>query len=205
MIIVVATTNLHKLSEIRKILRGSKLTLKPLSAFPLLPDVAETGATLAANAVLKARATARALKLPALADDSGLFVPALGGEPGVRSARYAGPGNDYAANNRKLLRRMRGLTGNQRRAFFATTMALALPDGTIRIRTGKVWGTIGTELRGQNGFGYDPLFFPKGSNSTYAEMTPAAKNRASHRALAARKMVAVVREELLAKKKRKKR
>lgn len=200
MVLVVATTNLHKLREIRKILKGSGLTLKPLSAFPPLPAVPETASTLAANAALKARATARALRMPALADDSGLFVPALKNEPGVRSARYAGPDNDYAANNRKLLRRMRGLEGRQRRAFFATVMALALPGGKIRVRTGKVWGSIGTRLAGRNGFGYDPLFYPEGSKRTFAEMSAAEKNRASHRALAARKIALVVKEELSEKK-----
>lgn len=200
MVLVVATTNLHKLREIQKILRGTGLQLKPLSAFPPLSAVAETGSTLAANAIRKARATARALRLPALADDSGLFVPALKGEPGVRSARYAGPDNDYAANNRKLLRRMRGLEGRQRRAFFATVMALALPGGKIRVRTGKVWGSIGTRLAGRNGFGYDPLFYPEGSKRTFAEMSAAEKNRASHRARAARKIALVVKEELSEKK-----
>lgn len=196
MLLVVATTNPHKLREIKKILAGSGLQLQSLADFPPLPAVAETGATLADNAVLKARATCRALGLPALADDSGLFVPGLGGEPGVRSARYAGPDNDYAANNRKLLRRMMKLKGSKRRAFFATTMALALPGGVVRVRTGKVWGRIGGQPAGQNGFGYDPLFYPRGSTKTFAEMPATEKNRASHRALAARKIAVVVNELL---------
>jgi XTP/dITP diphosphohydrolase len=193
--VVAATRNAHKLSEIKRILRGTGLTVKPLDLFPPVPEVKETGLTLAANAAKKARAVSRALGMAALSDDSGLFVPALGGRPGVRSARYAGPACDYAANNRKLLRAMRNLRGRGRRAFFATAVALVRPGRKAVIRIGKAWGVIATEARGRRGFGYDPLFIPRGEARTFAEMALNEKNRISHRARALRRMAEYLRAE----------
>jgi XTP/dITP diphosphohydrolase len=193
--VVAATRNAHKLSEIKRILQGTGLTVKPLDLFPPVPEVKETGLTLAANAAEKARAVSRALGVAALSDDSGLFVPALGGRPGVRSARYAGPACDYAANNRKLLRAMRHLRGRERRAFFATAVALVRPGRRTIIRLGKVWGTIAPAARGSRGFGYDPLFVPRGEARTFAEMFPPEKNRISHRARALRRLAEYLRAE----------
>jgi XTP/dITP diphosphohydrolase len=198
-VVVVATRNPHKLAEIRRILPGTGLAIRSLREFPPLPKVRENGDTLQANAVKKAKAVSAALHLPALADDSGLFVPALHGQPGVRSARYAGAACDYAANNRKLLRRMRELTGRQRRAFFATAVALVWPGRRTSITLGRVWGTILSEPRGQGGFGYDPVFKADGMQRTFAELTPVGKNRISHRARALRKMAARLKRIKLAK------
>jgi non-canonical purine NTP pyrophosphatase (RdgB/HAM1 family) len=185
---VAATHNPHKLREFKRILSGTGLSLRALSEFPPLPEVVEDGKTLEVNAAKKAEAISAALNLPALSDDSGLFVPALGGDPGVRSARYAGPSKDYTANNHKLLRRMAALHGRDRRAYFATAVAFSAPGFKTIIRVGKIWGTISAKPSGQNGFGYDPVFVPRGAVQTFAEMSAAAKNRISHRALALRKM-----------------
>lgn len=194
-----ATRNIHKLREFGKILRGTGIGVKGLTAFPPVPEVAENRSTLEGNAAKKAETVMRTLKLPALSDDSGLFVPALGGRPGVKSARYAGPACDYAANNRKLLRALRGKCGRERRAYFATAVALARPGRKIVIRIGKVWGTIVNEPRGQNGFGYDPVFRPRGSKRTFAEMSAREKNRISHRARALRKMAEYLKRNKLEK------
>jgi len=193
-ILVAATKNQHKLAEIRKILRGSGIAVKSLSAFPPIPEVIENGKTLEANAAKKAEAVVKAFNCPALADDSGLFVPALNGQPGVKSARYAGPVCDYSANNRKLLQHMRGLQGKERRAYFATAVALSLPGKQTIIRTGKIWGTITKIARGDNGFGYDPIFKPRGRQKTFAEMKSSEKNKISHRALALKKIALVVKK-----------
>ncbi len=190
--VITATRNSYKLAEIGKILGNIGIKLLSLKEIAKPPDVAENRPTLEGNAAKKAEAVAKVSGLPALSDDSGLFVPALGQEPGVRSARYAGPARDYAANNRKLLRRMKKLSGRRRRAFFETAVALARPGRKTKITTGRVWGTIIAEPRGHRGFGYDPVFRPDGHKRTYAEMTPAEKNRISHRARALRKMAAVL-------------
>lgn len=189
---VAATRNQHKIREIRRILRGTGIVLKSLDQFPALPEVPENGRSLAANAAKKAEAVCHALGLPALSDDSGLFVPALKGLPGVRSARYAGPDCNYARNNQKLLRAMRHLHGRQRWAYFATTVAWARPGQKTKTFTGKIWGAIVAEPRGANGFGYDPVFQPQGKTLTFAQMSTAAKNKISHRALAFRKAAACI-------------
>jgi XTP/dITP diphosphohydrolase len=196
---VAATRNAHKIREFTRILRGTGLSVKSLDHFPPVPEVKENGRTLEANAGKKALAVSHALGLAALSDDSGLFVPALGGKPGVRSARYAGPACDYAANNRKLLRAMRNLAGRRRRAYFATAVALIAPGRKPVIRVGKVWGTIALEARGEHGFGYDPLFIPRGETCTFAQMSAAEKNQISHRAIALRKMAEYLRANRLAK------
>lgn len=197
-LLVAATTNLHKLQEIRRLLRGTGIAVRSLDQFSPLPAVREDGRTLTANAAKKARAVSRALGLPALSDDSGLFVPALGNQPGVKSARYAGPACDTLANNRKLLSRMKKMIGRERRAYFATTMVLAVPGKRIIARTGKIWGRILETPRGRNGFGYDPVFVPQGSEKTFAEMSASAKNRISHRGRALRAMAQVIRKTLRA-------
>jgi len=198
-VFVAATRNAHKLLEIRKILRGTGVVVKPLTLFPSLPEVVEDGKTLEQNAEKKAVAVSRALDLPTLSDDSGLFVPALNGKPGVKSARYAGPRCDYAANNRKLLNAMRCLQGRHRRAYFGTVVALARPGKATIFKVGKIWGTIVEEPKGAGGFGYDPIFRPVGETRTFAEMKPAEKNRISHRALAFNKLADYLKRNKLEK------
>ncbi len=191
--VILATGNRHKLREIRRIFSGADFRIRSLADFPPLRDIQENGATLEANAAKKANAVSRALGLPALADDSGLFVPALGGSPGVRSARYAGPARNYNENNHKLLGRMRNLRGRRRRAYFATAVALARPGRKTVLRSAKIWGSIVLEPSGKNGFGYDPLFRPRGEPRTFAQMTLGEKNRMSHRARAFKKMLGYLR------------
>lgn len=178
--LVIATRNRHKLEEIQAILDQPTLHLLSSFDFPDVPDVEETGTTFEENAALKARALAAATGLWAMGDDSGLEVDALGGAPGVYSARYAGlPAVDYAANNRKLLAALAG--HNNRRARFRTVLALAAPDGRLFTVEGTCPGTIADAPRGEGGFGYDPLFIPDGASVAFAEMPAAEKNRISHR------------------------
>jgi XTP/dITP diphosphohydrolase len=178
--LVIATRNRHKLDEIKAILDQPTLHLLSSFDFPDVPDVEETGNTFEENAALKARALAAATGLWAMGDDSGLEVDALGGAPGVYSARYAGlPAVDYAANNRKLLAALAGHTN--RRARFRTVLALAAPDGRLFTVEGTCPGVIADAPRGDGGFGYDPLFIPDGASVAFAEMPAAEKNRISHR------------------------
>lgn len=198
-VLIVATRNPHKYQEIRRILRPADLRIRSLADLPAHPEVNENGRTLASNALKKAADVARRYNRPAVSDDSGLFVPALGGAPGVRSARYAGPDKDYSANNQKLLRAMLQLRGRDRRAYFATVVALTGPGQRPRTFEGRIWGRIIPIPRGQNGFGYDPVFVPRGYKQTFAEMSLTEKNRLSHRARAFRKLAAYLKENGLAK------
>jgi XTP/dITP diphosphohydrolase len=200
--LILATRNPHKAREIRRILGPVGVPVRSLTELPPMPEVKETGRTLEANALKKASAVTRKFGQPSVSDDSGLFVPALGGAPGVRSARYAGPDKDYAANNRKLLRVMAGLHGRERQAYFATSVALTGPGGPPRTFVGKVWGRIITTPRGRNGFGYDPIFIPRGFTRTFAEMSLAEKNHLSHRSRAFLKLAAFLRQNRLAKRPR---
>lgn len=183
--ILVATTNHHKLREIRDIMMMPFMELLSLDEFPNVPNVVENGKTFAENAMKKAAELARATGYWTLADDSGLEVAALGGRPGVLSARYAGEPVSYPANNRKLLDEMENAA--DRSARFVCVIALSDPEGHCRTVTGTCDGTITTEPRGENGFGYDPIFMPTGDNMTFAEMEPEEKNQMSHRAAALRK------------------
>jgi len=180
---ILATHNAHKVKEIRKILGRVPLPLVGLDRFPAY-TVRETGKTLEDNALLKARAAVRRTGHIALSDDTGLEVAALKGAPGVYSARYAGPGCTFADNNRKLLRAMKNMPFKKRGARFRCVVAVAFPDGRAKIFEGRVPGRIVREFRGAQGFGYDPVFQPKGFKKTFAEMTVAEKNRVSHRARA---------------------
>lgn len=180
--LVLATRNRHKLVEIRDIFGHAGVELVSVSDFPGLQDVEEDGDTFEANARKKAVAVATAAGVWAMADDSGLEVDALGGAPGVRSARYAGEPVDYAANNRKLLQELQGAA--ERRARFRCVIALASPDGACRTVQGSCEGTIAEAGRGEQGFGYDPLFVPDGYARTFAEMDAGEKNRISHRSVA---------------------
>ncbi|NLI20217.1 MAG: ribonuclease PH [Clostridiales bacterium] len=190
--LAIATGNDHKLKELRTIM-GGLCELVTMREAGFEGDVEETGETFEANAILKAEAVCRATGLPALADDSGLAVAALGGEPGVRSARYAGGHGDDGANNRLLVSRMQGV--DDRRCKFVCAMALALPGAETRVALGEAEGELLAEPRGEGGFGYDPLFL-YATGRTFAEMGEAQKNEVSHRARAAAEMRKVLSEVL---------
>jgi XTP/dITP diphosphohydrolase len=176
--LVLATKNQGKLAELRRILSG--LDVELVSAGDVaLPDVEETGDTFEENALLKARSAAAASGLACVSDDSGLVVDALGGEPGVRSARYAGGHGDDEANLRLVLERMSGVA--DRRARFVCVAALAAPDGREWTARGVLEGSLTAAPRGESGFGYDPIFVPLGEDRTTAEMTPGEKDAISHR------------------------
>ncbi|MDR0292142.1 MAG: RdgB/HAM1 family non-canonical purine NTP pyrophosphatase [Elusimicrobium sp.] len=191
--ILIATTNNNKVKELQAILppsiKGEKVEYLTLKDFPDFKAPEETGRTLKENAVLKALAAARFADIPALADDTGLEVDALRGAPGVKSARYAGPDNDADENNRKLLAALDGLFLGQRTAKFKTVACYAAPSGETVTTEGEVDGFIGFGYRGENGFGYDPLFIVKGTGKTLAEMTEKEKNGISHRKLAFEKIL----------------
>lgn len=191
--LVMATTNAHKLEEARAIL--APLGIEVLAPPRPLPPVEEDAPTFAGNAAKKARAAAAALGLAALADDSGLEVDVLGGEPGVRSARYAGEGAGDAANNALLVRRLEALGARDPAARFVCHVALALPDGTLWVEAeGHVEGVVRWPGRGAHGFGYDPLFHHAPSGCRLAELPPQAKNALSHRGAALRRLAAVLGE-----------
>jgi XTP/dITP diphosphohydrolase len=194
--LVLATRNPHKVREISELLSDTGLEVLSYHDLPDLPDVEEDGATLEENATKKAASIAGATGLPALADDTGLEVDALGGAPGVLSARYAGPGASYDDNNRKLLGELAGVGGSGRRARFRCVVALALPGGSVRTVEGRTDGVILVEPRGRGGFGYDPVFLPDGHERTYAEMEAAEKNAVSHRGKAVRAAAELIREAL---------
>ena len=184
---VLATANPDKAAEILHILRGAgaPVDLEPRPAE--VPEVEETGATLEENARLKAVGLAAATGLPAIADDTGLEVDALGGAPGVYSARFAGPDATYADNCNLLLRRLEVVARGRRTARFATVALAHWPDGREAAALGTVEGTIAAAARGTGGFGYDPVFVPdEGDGRTFAEMTPAEKHAISHRGRAFR-------------------
>ncbi len=183
--LVVATKNPDKVREVRAVLAAVAPEVEVVVSGDW-PDVVETGATLEENALLKARAAAGATGMPAVADDTGLEVVALGGGPGVHTARYAGPDGDYAANRRALLAALRETA--DRRARFRTVVALADPGGDAMTAEGMLEGRITTTERGEGGFGYDPVFEVEGR--TLAEMGEAEKNRISHRARALQVLVA---------------
>lgn len=181
--VVLATHNAHKVAELRRILDGVPIEL--VSGNDLdLPDIEETGDTFAQNALLKARACAAMTGLPAVADDSGIVVDGLGGDPGVRSARYAGGHGDDAANLRLVLERLGEST--ERSARFVCVAALVLPDGTEVTEEGVMEGVITREPRGEGGFGYDPIFVARGEQRTNAELTSEEKDAISHRGAAFR-------------------
>lgn len=182
--IVLATRNRHKGAEVAALLSGLGLTVRTLDEFPQAPEVVEDGATCEANAVKKASEIAAATGLPAVADDTGLEVDALGGRPGVYAARYAGEQATYDDNCRKLILELSGVPPEKRTARFITVAALAVPSHGVRVTTGELRGTITKAPIGSQGFGYDPVFFVPELGKTLAEMTSEEKNRVSHRAKA---------------------
>lgn len=185
--VVVATGNAHKVTEIEAILAPvmpgtSFYALGELGDFP---EPVENGDSFTENAIIKAQAACEQTGLPAVADDSGLVVDALSGEPGIMSARWAGVHGDDARNNAKLMREMEGVSDEDRTARFHSSVVLIYPDGSVLTGEGDCEGMIGREPKGENGFGYDPLFWPAETpGRTMAELEPAEKNAISHRGYA---------------------
>lgn len=182
---VLATANPHKADEMREVLAplGVELLARPAD----VADVAETESTLEGNALLKARALCAATGQPAIADDTGLFIEALDGRPGVWSARYAGEHATYADNVDKALGELADVPDERRQAQFRSVIAVAFPDGSSWSVEGTLTGTMGRSPRGDHGFGYDPIFVPEGGDGrTLAELSPEEKNAISHRGRALR-------------------
>jgi XTP/dITP diphosphohydrolase len=187
--LLVATGNRGKLVEIRELLGDKVQKLYSLADFPGLPQIIEDGESFAENAIKKASQIAGLVNMPVLADDSGLVVSALKGEPGVYSARYAGEGATDAGNNGKLLRALSDVPKDRRDAAFRCVIALCMPDGTCTTFDGELRGEIGFGLQGVGGFGYDPLFIVPGFGKTLAELPLEVKNAISHRAKAMEKFL----------------
>lgn len=160
------------------------LSVVSLLDYPNISDIEETGSTFEENALIKAESIARQFNVLTLADDSGLIVPALDGAPGIYSARYSGEPKDDHRNNLKLLEEMKALHGPERAAYFISVLALAYPNQESLVIEGRVEGNILTELSGEEGFGYDPLFYYEPAGKSFANMTMQEKNKISHRAQA---------------------
>ena len=198
--VVLATNNAKKLVEMRRILAEHptvsagevEIELLGLADVQRYPEPAETEWTFEGNALLKARACLQMTGLPALADDSGLAVDALNGMPGVRSARWSGPDATDEANNTLLLRQLSDIPEGRRQAEFVSAVALVLPGGAEHVRRGEMPGRVIDGLRGDNGFGYDPMFVPDGSDRTYAELSAEEKDAISHRGKAVRAIVGLM-------------
>lgn len=188
--LVVATTNLGKFEEIRSFLRekNPRIVLRSLRDFPGMPLIVEDGSTFLENARKKAKVVATFAKIPALADDSGLEVDALGGRPGVFSARFAGQGATDVANNQKLIEKLKDIPPADRTGKFKCAMVIYAPSGHTVSAMGELAGVLVEQGRGTNGFGYDPHFFVPELGRTLAEMTTSEKNRVSHRAKALTKI-----------------
>jgi XTP/dITP diphosphohydrolase len=192
--LVLATANPHKLTELTRILAAGRVlvALASLVDFPGAPDVAETGATFAENALLKAHAVTQFTGLPAIADDSGICADALNGMPGVLSARWSGRHGDEAANLRLLIDQLGDVPDERRGAQFVCAAALVHPDGREQVSVGELRGRLIRDQRGSNGFGYDPVFVPDGDQRTTAEMSPDEKDAISHRGQALRGLALMI-------------
>lgn len=192
--LVLGSRNKKKFGELVDLLGDLGIELTDLSPYPNAPEVEETGDTFEANARLKATQLAPVLNEWVLGEDSGLCVPALGGAPGVISARYAGD-HDDAANNAKLLRELSGKTADQRSAYYVSTSVLANPAGeVIAVVEGRCWGVIGTEAKGEGGFGYDPLFIIPEYHASFGELSSRVKHALSHRGRGIAKLRPVLRK-----------
>ena len=195
--IVLATANTHKVIEFQRILNEllPDLELVAASQFPGVPEIEETGSTFAENALIKARAINEFTNLPALADDSGLVVEALNGAPGIFSARYAGINADDKANVMKLLNEIKGLDQSLLSAKFECTIALVDKSQDLELLVeGQMPGQVIKEVRGENGFGYDPIFVPQGLTKTSSELSDSEKDKISHRGIALRKISVILKQ-----------
>jgi len=195
--IVIATKNRGKIQEMKSLFKRylphiKNIELIPLSYFPELPEIEETGSTFYENAKIKALAAANFSGLLSIGDDSGLEVDALNNAPGIYSARFAGENASDEINNNLLLEKLKGFQRESRTARFVCNLAIALPENLIGVFEGTCHGTIGNSPRGGNGFGYDPLFIRTDSGKSFAELSTEIKNRISHRARAFEKAAVVV-------------
>jgi XTP/dITP diphosphohydrolase len=179
--ILISTNNKHKVNEIKRILNDNRIELLTLSDLNIDVDVDEDKDSLEGNALKKAEEIYKIAKMPTIADDTGLFVEGLNGEPGVYSSRYAGENATYDDNCRKLLKEMHDIPKGKRGAYFKTVVCYYESDNKYRFFEGVCNGKITLEKSGEKGFGYDPLFTPTGFNKTYAEMSEEEKNSISHR------------------------
>jgi len=186
--IIIATHNPGKLREMQALLASFGVKILSLKDFPALPNVLEDGATFAQNAAKKAKTVARTTGRPAIADDSGLVVKALGGRPGVFTSRFAGEETSDRNKCQSLLEEMAGVPEEQREAAFVCAIAVALPEGEVKMVEGECQGRITFSPRGENGFGFDPIFFVPELGKTMAELEPEVKNQVSHRGRALQKL-----------------
>jgi XTP/dITP diphosphohydrolase len=198
--VVLATRNAGKLAELRRMVsvmaEARQIQILGLTDVAAYPEPAETERTFEGNALIKARASVAATGLPALADDSGLAVDVLNQMPGVRSARWAGPGASDEENNALLLRQLADVPVAERSARFVCAMALVLPNGTEHVRLGEMRGRLAVSPAGHNGFGYDPLFVAEGNTMTNGELEPSVKDAISHRGRAVRAILPILVAEL---------
>ncbi|MCM3795591.1 MULTISPECIES: XTP/dITP diphosphatase [Priestia] len=190
--IIIATKNAGKVKDFETLFSPKGFKVKSLLDFPEIEDVEETGVTFAENATLKAEAISSALNKPVIADDSGLAIDALNGEPGVYSARYAGENKDDNANIEKVLQKLNDVPFEKRTARFHCSLAIAVPGKRTEIVEGTCKGHILEEKRGENGFGYDPIFFVEKWRCSMAELTKEQKNQISHRANALQKLAPLI-------------
>jgi XTP/dITP diphosphohydrolase len=186
--LIIASNNPGKIKEIKHLLKGLKIRISSLLDHPDAPDIRETGKTFKENAVKKAVAVSRRFNKLTLADDSGLEVRYLKGTPGIRSSRFVRPPVTTKKLCTKLLKKLKGVPMKARSARFVCVAAVAKPDGRISVAQGTVRGKIALEMRGDHGFGYDPVFIPYGFKDTFGELPPAQKNSLSHRGRALRKL-----------------
>jgi XTP/dITP diphosphohydrolase len=189
--IILATSNNHKVEEMKKNLNGLEIKVTPMTSFCKYPQTEEDGKTLEKNAIKKAKDAAKFFNKWTLADDSGLEVDWLNGEPGVYSARYAGE-NCLYDNNKKLLLALKGVPFEKRTAKFRTVIAISSPNGGIYLAEGKIYGIIALQSLGNNGFGYDPVFYVPEYKKTFAELSIDIKNSISHRAVALQKAKEII-------------
>lgn len=194
--IIFATGNDEKMREIREILALLPVEVLSMKEAGIQANIIEDGKTFEENAVIKAKAIAQLSEEIVLADDSGLVIDYLNGEPGIYSARYMGEDTSYRIKNGNLIQRLEGVPDEERTARFVCAIAAAFPDGTVLTTKGTVEGRIGYEEKGENGFGYDPIFYLPEYGCTTAQLTEEKKNEISHRGKALRKMVEKLRERV---------
>lgn len=194
--LIFATSNQGKMKEIREILKDLDVEVLSLKEAGIETDIVEDGKTFEENALIKARTIRDLTGYMVLADDSGLEVDALNKEPGIYSARYMGEDTSYDIKNKNIIERLDGLAGDERSARFVCVIAAAFPDGTEETRRGTIEGQIGFEIAGENGFGYDPIFYIPEFGCTTAELSPEQKNEVSHRGKALRKMKEIIEQRI---------
>ena len=190
--IVFATTNDGKIKEIKEILADFDVEVVSINEMNITTDVEENGTTFEENSLIKARAISKLTGLPALADDSGLKVDYLNGEPGIYSARYLGRDTDYDYKNNYIIEKLKDAKDEERSARFVCVISLVLPDGREFVKKGVMEGRIGYEIKGENGFGYDPIFYLPQYGKTSAEISAKEKNKISHRGKALREMKEII-------------